>query len=127
MEFKGYLLKINDMIVPNKFINITTYKATPNRKRKLDEFLDGDGVRREAFYPHQYTSIEFETNGMLMDGKTEFIAYFQTPQLTVEYWNDKKAIYETGLFSYDDLDFQMYKVRGNNIIYKPLFIMLTEY
>lgn len=126
--FEGYLLKINGDVFPNKFIDIKTYKAVPNKKRVLYSYYDGNDVLKEVLSPHTTTSIEFTTNGVFSAGKQHIMSFLPTKtNIYIEYWNDITETYESGYFKCNDFVFSIYKIRGNERIYQPVSFAFEEY
>jgi hypothetical protein len=125
--FDGHMLKINGTVIPNKYIDMQTYKCTPHKRRVIDSWYDGAGVKHEVYASHTATEIDFSTNGVFLAGRQAFLAYFPAKTgLTVEYYNDETGSYETGTFRVNDFTFERYKIKGANIIYKALGITLNE-
>lgn len=128
MSFLGYLLKVDGTIIPNKYINISTYNTSPDTRRVLDGYYDGDDIYREILSPHTRSSINFSTNGMLADGKIFIMDKFGAKKnLNIEYWNEITEEYKTGLFKAEDFKISLYKIKGNNRFYQPVGISLIEY
>lgn len=128
MAFQGYLLKIEGSILPLRFIALDSYKATPNQIIDLDSYRDGSGVMNRSVLPNKPTKIEFNTPAMTLAEKAEFQTYFPSrTKLSVEYWNDESAEYNTADFYVPDIEYQIYQVIGNNIIYRPFRVALIGY
>ena len=49
--FEGWLLKINGVIFPTKYIRAETYTITPDQETDLDDYTDNDGVFHRNFNP----------------------------------------------------------------------------
>ena len=128
MPFLGHLLKVNGVIIPSRYIDTKTYKATPDVQRVIDKYTDGNDVEHESLSPHKRSEISFSTNGMYLAGKNIFMSFFPTKaDLTVEFYNHKTDNYQTGNFKRNDFEFGMFKIRSNDIIYQPISVMLEEY
>lgn len=128
MSFLGYLIKVNGTIVPSKYINTKTYKATPDAQEVIDKYVDGNEVKHETLSPHKRTEIKFDTNGMYLASKNAFMAIFsEKSNLAVEFYNHVTDSYQTGNFKRNDFEFSMSKIRGNEIIYQPISVLLEEY
>jgi hypothetical protein len=128
MAFAGRLLSVNGVEIPNKYIDIKTYYVTPNKRRIIKEYYDGLGKRHVIYSPHTSTEIEFDTNGLLNEDMRAFISLFtSTDNLSVNYYNDKTDTYQTGAFRLeDDIEFRKYNIKGNDILYKSVNIVLKE-
>lgn len=125
--FEGHMIEINSVIVPNKYIDMSTYKCIPHKRRVIDSWYDGDSKKHEVYSKHTATEIDFATNGLMLADMQAISALFPTEtNLSVRYYNDKTGQYETGIFRSNDFSFERYKIRGNNIIYKAMNVTLNE-
>ena len=128
MAFLGYLLKINGVIFPNKFIAIETYQITPNQVIDEDSYTDGNGVLHRSILPHKRSKAEFNTSAINHASNVELQTYFpNTISMSAEYWNPKKNTYETGTFYTPDIVFSIMKTTATDILYSPIRIALIEY
>ncbi|MEG0689215.1 MAG: DUF6711 family protein [Hungatella sp.] len=126
MAFKGYLLKINGSVFPNKYI--AKYKATPNQRQDDDSYQDSTGELHREILPHRRSKIEFSTRYLWLEEKIVFQLYFRSrDKLTVEYWNDEVNDYAVGVFYAPDIDYEVYRIQGGNLEYLPIRIALIEY
>jgi hypothetical protein len=128
VAFEGYLLSINNVVIPNKYIDVKAYNITPNKRRIIRDYYDGLGKHHIVYSSHTSTEIDFSTNGLMKAGMRQFLGYFPASEnLTVKYYNDKTDTYQTGIFRLDDdIKFSKYKIRGADIIYKAVNIVLKE-
>lgn len=125
--FEGHMLEINGTVLPDRYIDMQTYKCTPHKRRVIDSWYDGDSVKHEVYAAHTNTEIEFATNGVFMADRQAFLAYFPSKtNLSIRYFNDQTENYETGTFRSNDFTFERYKKRGNDIMYKALNVVLNE-
>lgn len=128
-EFLGYLLKIGDNIVPNKFLQ--TYLATPNQMQDKGSYQDVDGKLHREVLPHTRTKIEFTTPYLWLEDKMILQSFFpkrsEEKQITVEYWDDEDNTYKNGVFYIPDIQYKVYRIRGTNMQYFPMRIALIEY
>lgn len=128
MAFAGYLLKIDGVIFPNKFIAMETYQITPNQKIDDETYTDGDGVLHRSVLPHDRTKAEFNTTYIKEADSAELQSYFpDTLSASVQYWNPKKSTYETGTFYVPDITFEIYSITATSVLYKPIRIAFIEY
>ena len=126
--FNSYLLKINGVIFPNKFIVPKTYDTTPNQKQDLDSYLDGNGKLNRTILPHLRTKCEFNTPPIKESKCGELRSFFgDTTTINVEYWNPKKGIYESGVFYAPDFTYTIDNLMNNDILYDKIRIALIEY
>ena len=126
MVFQGHLLKIGGKVVPNKYI--AKYKATPNQQQDQDSYQDSTGQLHREVLPHRRSKIDLTTKYLWLEDKIVFQSFFgDRIQINVEYWNDETNEYTTGQFYAPDIDFEIYRIVGNNIEYAPLRVALIEY
>lgn len=133
MAYQGYLLKMNGITIPHKYMASDSYKVTVNTQ-DLDSFQDANGALHRTVLEHSQVKIEwnfpFTTNvflqellsifrsiwGEAKERKCECIVY-------VPEW-DK---YYTGTFYMPDIPFQIYSINGNVIKYRATRFALIEY
>lgn len=130
MAFQGWLLKINGVEFPaGKFIQLSTYKSTPNQKQDEDSYRDANGELQRNILPHTCSKIEFNTPHMHLSTKTEFQSFFSGGRdvLMLDYWNDEIGDYSSGKFYVPDITYEMYQITENDIIYKPIRVAFIEY
>jgi hypothetical protein len=130
MAFLGYLLKINGLILPNRFIAIKTYTTTPNQIQDEDSYIDLDGVLDRSTLPHRRSKCEFNTPPINETDNHILQSYFpEDLKIEAEYWNPRKGIYETGTFYNPDITFTVESINEetNQITYEPIRLALIEY
>ena len=126
MAFQGYLLKIGGKVLPNKYI--AKYKATPNQQQDQDSYQDSTGQLHREVLPHRRTKIDLTTKYLWLEDKAVLQSFFgDRIEVSVEYWNDETNEYATGRFYVPDIDFEIYRIRNNDIEYAPLRVALIEY
>jgi hypothetical protein len=128
MAFDGHLLKINDIELPNRYINMKTYSCKPIVRRLIRSYYTADGKQHEIYSPHTTSEIKFSTNAMKKAAVDAFIGYFHSGSgLTIEFWDQKTGTYYTSnTFKTNDFEFKHYKVRDIEIIYQPIDIVLIS-
>lgn len=125
-NFKGYLLKIEGKELP--VLYIAKYKATPNQLQDDSSYQDSTGELHREILPHTRSKIDFTTKYLWIEDKIVFQSYFPTrTRLSVEYWNDETNAYRTGDFYVPDIDFEIYRIVGKRMEYKPVRVALIEY
>ena len=128
MAFQGYLLKVGSNIIPMKYIQAKSYRSAPDRQLDLDSYRDADGILRRNVLSHTVTTIEFSTPYLKISDKIALQNLLPNrKKLTVTYWNDEKNTYSTGTFYIPDVEYQIYRIDGNNIIYMPILYKFIEY
>lgn len=128
-EFKGYLLKVKGRELPLDYFQ--TYKSTPDQQQDKDSYQDITGELHREILPHTRSKIDFTTPYLWLDDLITFQSYFPDrmlePKIEVEYWNEARNTYVTGLFYTPDVEYQTYRISGKQIEYFPIRIALIEY
>lgn len=125
-EFQGYLLEINGTILSSEFIQ--TYKVTPDQKQDKDSYQDITGKLHRDVLPHTRSKIEFTTPYIWKNKKEELRSFFpDRVEVSVTYWNDERNEYASGIFYVPDIEFQVYRIVGNDVEYFPIRVALIEY
>lgn len=128
MAFQGYLIKINNVTFPLKYMSVDTYNTIPNQMQDLDSYRDANGVLHRNVLPHKASKIEFNTPHLYLSDKIALQEFFtDRKNVTVEYWNDESNTYQSGKFYVPDITYEIYQVTSNNILYKPIRIAFIEY
>ena len=128
MAFLGYLLKINGVIFPNKFIAVETYQITPNQKTDEDSYVDGNGKLHRTVLAHERSKMEFSTPQIRESENVSLQSYFpNTVSMSAEYWNPRKHAYESGTFYTPDIVFDIFTITTTDVRYKPIRLALIEY
>ncbi len=133
MAYSGFLLKMNGITIPHKYMKQDSYNVTVNTQ-DLDSFQDANGVLHRNVLDHSQIKIEwnfpFTTNthlqellgtfrgiwGTSKERKTECVVY-------VPEWDD----YHTGTFYMPDMTFKIHSIEGNVIKYREVRMALIEY
>lgn len=128
MAFSGYLIKVGSTQIPMKYIAAQSYKSIPNRQQDLDSYRDADGILRRNILPHKVTTIEFNTPYLHLTDKIALQAIIPSrTKQTITYWNEETNTYATGDFYIPDVEYGIYRIDGNDIIYMPILYQFIEY
>ena len=128
MAFEGYLIKVGSTKIPMKFISAKSYKTIPNRQQDMDSYRDADGILRRNILPHKVTTIEFSTPYIRLADKIALQAIIPSrTKQTITYWNDETNTYTTEDFYIPDVEYSIYRVDGNDILYMPITYKFIEY
>ena len=129
--FEGWLLKVNGKEFPTNLIRAETYKITPDQETDIDDFTDNDGIFHRNVLPAKASKIEFETPPMHLDKayKVFQIIPENDNNLTIEYWNPRKFIYQSGNSYVPDIQFSLMRVfpEEKDIMYDQFRIAFIEY
>lgn len=134
MAYQGYLLKIEDKIIPHSYMRAETYKALLSTN-DLDSYRDADGELHRNALEHRVGKVEFETPP-LMDNKkmTTFLRMFQDNYLDHKEKCVNATFYVPELDSYltqkmyvPDINFTLYFADENKVQYNQTRIALIAY
>ena len=131
--FEGWLLKINGVEFPTKYIRADTYTVTPDQETDLDDYTDNNGVFHRNILPAKATKIEFSTPTMWMQDMAQVLAVIpdndDDNSITIEYWNPRKMQYQSGTAYIPDVEWVPYMIdkRTNNIMFNETRFAFIEY
>ena len=136
MAFSGYLLKTGNTVFPHHYIDLESWKTTPNQREEIKAYRD-DNTRNltRVTASGKKTVISFSTRDNLHLSEKKAIQKFFTDHETnalerkiqLTYWNDESNDYKTAYFYRADIKFTIKKITNNDIIYKAITIDLVEY
>lgn len=129
--FEGWLLKVNGVEFPTKYIRADTYTVTPDQETDLDDYTDNDGVFHRNVLPAKATKIEFNivpcwlqdmviVRSILPDARTE---------VNIEYWNDYTLSYQSGKAYIPDISYSYHILDKDrkNLQYSETRVAFIEY
>lgn len=129
--FEGWLLKVNGIEFPTKYIRADTYTCTPDQETDLDDYTDNDGIFHRNVLPAKATKIEFNIIPCWLPDMAIIQSILPKPKTSVdiEYWNDGILAYQSGKAYIPDISYQphMIDMRTNNIQYKETRVAFIEY
>lgn len=128
-DYEGWLLEIEGVKLPMKYIAHNSYGASPDQKQDEDSYQDGYGELHRTVLPHTRTKIEWNTPNMVhLTDLDELLSFFPDKnKMQVRYWNDKKLGYYTGAFYYPTIQFNYYDASDQDIRYNSIRLALIEY
>ena len=125
--YKGYRVKINEKIVSDNLIAQGSYSSY-KKQRVLYDYHDGYGKMHEELSPRVTMHISFDIRERSEQEQRDLSSIWeQFSDILVEYWNDVKAVYETGYFKMERPVFKHRNTRGGRIRYDKTTITLEEY
>ena len=129
--FEGWLLKINGVEFPAKYIRADTYIVTPDQETDLDDYTDNNGVFHRNILPAKATKIEFSTPYMWLQDMSKVLEIIpqEDDSVSIEYWNPRKLQYQSGTAYVPDVSWEPYMIdrSTNNILYKEVRFAFIEY
>lgn len=117
-DYKGYLIKFGDYVLPNSFIN--EYPSTPNQRIEKKAWRDNTEYLNRVTSPNFKTTLNPKIRSMSQDEFDLFISIKAHGLLNaverkyqVTYWNTETMTYATGEFYVPDLEFVMKHIADN--------------
>lgn len=129
--FEGWLLKVNGVELPTKYIRADTYTVTPDQETDLDDYTDNDGIFHRNILPAKATKIEFNLIPLRLAQLQKIfeIIPLEDNEVQIEYWNPRKFAYQSGRAYVPDVFFEPYMVYREikDILYNEIRIAFIEY
>ena len=143
-NFEGYLFKktvtqgtsIVDVPFPNRYIALDTWSSTPNQREEIKAYRD-DNTRDLTRVTAQgkKSKFSFKTRKKLhLNEKKEIQQFFTSSEvdanqrkIQLTFWNDESNSYKTGYFYRPNMEFKIYKITDDDIIYDEMSFELIEY
>lgn len=131
-NYKGYLLKFGNKIMPNSYF--IEYSSTPDQRLENDAERDNTGYLQRSTLPNGKTSITFSTHILQLDEKITFqniinlsIQNEVQRKCLVTFWDDEINNYKTSYFYIPDIEYQVIDADKTDIKYNPISVELIEY
>lgn len=96
----SYLLKVNDIEFPIKYMQMRTYAVNDTPIVKSD-YYDGEYGRHIELAPKTDISIEFSLRALRESDYVVAIGFFSYEEFTLEYKVSKDGTYQSGVFMLD--------------------------
>lgn len=143
-NFRGYLFKKTitqgtstiDVPFPNRYIALDTWSSTPNQREEIKAYRD-DNTRDLTRVTAQgkKSKFSFKTRKKLhLNEKKEIQQFFTSSEvdanqrkIQLTFWNDESNSYKTGYFYRPNMEFKIYKITDDDIIYDEMSFELIEY
>lgn len=137
-NFEGYLIKFGNVIMPNKYLVLDGWQATPNQRLEADAYRDANGLLHRETLSNYKTEIVLSVADLELAEKLEFQHIINQAMINeterkvdVTYWNDETNEYvhsPTG-FYLPGIKWTITHVdeKSKNIIYKTFSVKLIEY
>ena len=134
MAYKGYLIKIDGVILPHSFMKAETYQVTKNGQ-DLDSYRDANGVLHRTALAHFVAKVEFETPPLKTNSDIAELMSYINPKyimpvekkLSVEVYIPEDDDYMTQDMYVPDIKFEIYYADANVIKYNPVRIAFIGY
>ncbi len=133
MAYEGYLLKMNGVKIPHKYMEHDSYKVKVNTQ-DLNSEQDANGKLHRNVLEHSSIKIEWNFPSATNIFMQELLSIFRG------IWgksNERKAEctvyvpewdeYHTGTFYMPDMEFQIYSIQNDIIRYRSVRMALIEY
>lgn len=133
MAYKGYLLKVNGMEFPGKYISEKTYVVSPNQRIDLDSGRDASGVLHRSVCQHMPVKIELQTlpvdneDIVLINSALGMTTQNIERTVEVEYYDMETDSYRTADCYMPNPQFTINHCSENNIFYDAVRYAFIEY
>ena len=134
MAYSGFLIKVGNYTLKEKYINCKTYNVTRN-VMDVDSYRDSNGVLHRMALEHVPVKVEFETPPLLTNG--QMAELFENIRVNYIIPGERKALvtlyvpetdsYITQNMYMPDLTFTISKILSGVIYYEPLRIAFIGY
>ena len=137
-NFAGYLLKATatGIIFPQKYIALESWDSTPDQREELKAYRD-DNTRNltRVTATGKKSIFSFTTReGLHLADKIIIQTFFtngesdhEQRKINLEFWNEETNSYDTGDFYRPNMNFPIYKITEDDIIYKAMKFEFVEY
>ena len=137
-NFNGWLIKFGEQIMPNDFLVVEGWEATPNQRTEIDAYRDGNNLLHRETSENFKTKIVMSVADLDLEQKIRFLEIIKAGMINererkvnVTYWNDETNQYVTSPtgFYIPDIKWVIERVdeSGRNLHYKKFSISLIEY
>lgn len=133
-NYAGYLLKFGSAVMPNKYLTLSSYNATPNQRTELSADRDVNNLLHRATSPNTKTKISFNTGVLTLNEKIALQTIIANGCINnlerkhkITYWNDENNSYITGEFYMADVTYTIMDADSATIIYAPVTFEFIEY
>ena len=132
MAYSGYLISINDYVIPLTYINEKTYKCTYSTM-DLDSYRDANGVLHRnailkvphcSFSTRPLNNIDAET--LWSNIRSRYTNAMEKKVIATIYIPETDNYY-TGSFYVPDIDMTINHVSGNRVYYAPITFEFIGY
>lgn len=122
--YQGYLLKMENVIIPKHFIQAESYQVSRVRE-PLTEFEDGESTTHRIYSGRDKYNIEFYTQELKQADYKALMDCLSKYSVTAEYYNPKTGDYHTGLFyGGKDITEEIYIRKNGEVYIKEVQILL---
>lgn len=137
-NFRGWLIKFGSQVLPNDFLLLEGWSATPNQRTEVDAYRDGNNLLHRETSENFKTKITLSVREMELEDKIRFQSIVNSGMIDavqrkvdVTYWNDETNQYVTSQtgFYIPNFDWKISRVdeENNLLYYKDFTLTLIEY
>ena len=133
-QFRGYLLKFGNTILPHEYIQLDTYQSIPNQRIELSAYRDSNTDLHRVTSQNYKTTIKFDTMPLTLAQKIDLQTKMRAGLVNaterkyqVNYWNDEDNQYDTKYFYIPAVAFPIHRITENDIQYNPVSFEFIQY
>ena len=134
-KFKGYLIKLGNVVFPHEYIALDSYTSTDNQRTELKAYRNAQNHLIRQTSPNFKTKIEFNTiNGLNLSDMEKIKSIIDRATINkterkvkVEYWNNEELQYKTMTCYMPDIEHPIKKITKDDVIYNGKRLAFIEY
>lgn len=134
LMYDGYLIKLGNEIIPLNFIKVKTYIVSPQQRLETAAERDATGMLHRTTVAHTPSKIEFQTPNLrnaevsaLVDLIRRNYTNYTQRNVSVTYYNPETDSYLSGTFYMPDVQYTIYSIDGDTVMYDPIRYAFIEY
>ena len=135
MAYANSLLKAGGVEITLPYIQLASYKVSPNQRLETSAERDTDGLLVRATLSHTPSKIEFTTPALVSSDVEALMSILSTAyttaaerKLSLNYYVPDLDAYQTGNFYVPDITFTIYREISSTVLqYEPIRIAFIEY
>lgn len=137
-NFNGWLIRFGSSVLPNSFLIIEGWEATPNQRTEVDAYRDANNLLHRETSENFKSKITMSVRSLELEEKILFQSIINSGMIdaaqrkvNVTYWNDETNQYETSStgFYIPDIKWKIKSIdeKKNLMYYSEFAITLIEY
>ena len=130
----SWLIKAGNNIIPNKYIMVETYSATPKQRQDLDPYRDQTGVLHRNVVQNKPSVIKFDTVPMYEFDLRNFLnliegAYISEVErkFNLHFYDPEKGTYSEEHVYMVQPEFPILFIRHGYVVYNSISIEFIGY
>ncbi len=133
MAYNGYLIKVNGVTIPHKYIALESYSVTYSTQ-DLDSYRDAMGYLHRTVLAHKVIKVEFTTPILRQADVMAFMSIINSAyslasekKVNISAFNPETNDYRTATCYVPDIKFTIRENSPSGFIYNPVRVAFIEY